>query len=66
MVKELVVLKVNLIGGDNEQVELLVPPLGLKTLIQRVRRTLIVLLEKKVNQEVLSLAELGQEDGVNQ
>lgn len=66
MVKELVLLKVNLIGGDNEQVELLVPPLGLKTLIQRVRRTLIVLLEKKVNQEVLSLAELGQEDGVNQ
>lgn len=66
MVKELVVLKVNLIGGDNEQVELLVPPLGLKTLIQRVRRTLIVLLEKEVNQEVLSLAELGQEDGVNQ
>lgn len=66
MVKELVVLKVNLIGGDNEQVELLVPPLGLKTLIQRVRRTLIVLLEKEVNQEVLSLAELGQEDEVNQ
>lgn len=66
MMKELVVLKVNLIGGDNEQVELLVPPLGLKTLIQRVRRTLIVLLEKEVNQEVLSLAELGQEDGVNQ